>query len=622
MPTTYLEPACISGFEFFGGTVNAKFLSSLFSGDDGIDVDQGYQGSVQFALIMTGSQGHRALEIDSSHLGATLNSHPRSSPRLQSMTLMGGGHAGRASELMLLRRGAAGSFSNLVFAHPPAVAIRLESCGNGSVVAFPAPAAGGIDDLDDLRLSTTSMLVVAAHPSNATTPVAADSVCQAQGAASLSLPPSAVSADAFASVPDAQVDFDQIGLGFDPLPKVQGSLLCRVGVVDSHLSELDSFFEPVACAGAFPSPGSDANWLKGWSILDGKWLMPSPPPPSPTPSPPTPSSPPPDAPPSPMLSSATYDVVALVVLCVAIAMPCLFVSGVLLAQPTSLDHYQKAMYKPGKSMIACRRITKPFYRWCFLQGRRFTDESIAYFEYKYIRKYVVKRQKVKVDEAITSDEVMSLVRTVTQALHDGGSVIDALLLEQAQLGEATRHAVALYATGLHKATCTNVGLSHAKAREYWIYRGPRQLFTTGVFIGLVLVMNDAFKEQSLRDRAINIATSFLALLTAFVMLYYRLPDSIRASVCRSAHDYYVTQKKSLKASAKGKAHDIKHEGRVSWHSASSLESNTDGSPDPGSDVSEEGYGLAPRPVARKLKTTHSSPAVTSSSTVALSVGGD
>lgn len=38
------------GFEFFGGSVNAKFLISYGNDDDDLDFDQGYQGSIQFAL--------------------------------------------------------------------------------------------------------------------------------------------------------------------------------------------------------------------------------------------------------------------------------------------------------------------------------------------------------------------------------------------------------------------------------------------------------------------------------------------------------------------------------------------------------------------------------------------
>ena len=42
------------GFEFFGGTVNAKWLSVLFCGDDAFDADQGYVGRVQFLFVMNG----------------------------------------------------------------------------------------------------------------------------------------------------------------------------------------------------------------------------------------------------------------------------------------------------------------------------------------------------------------------------------------------------------------------------------------------------------------------------------------------------------------------------------------------------------------------------------------
>jgi hypothetical protein len=37
-------------FEFFGGTVNAKYLISAFGGDDGLDTDQGYTGNVQYLV--------------------------------------------------------------------------------------------------------------------------------------------------------------------------------------------------------------------------------------------------------------------------------------------------------------------------------------------------------------------------------------------------------------------------------------------------------------------------------------------------------------------------------------------------------------------------------------------
>ncbi|MBN9297374.1 MAG: hypothetical protein J0I41_10200 [Filimonas sp.] len=40
------------GFEFFGGAVNAKYLVSFGNDDDDLDFDQGYQGSIQFAVAV------------------------------------------------------------------------------------------------------------------------------------------------------------------------------------------------------------------------------------------------------------------------------------------------------------------------------------------------------------------------------------------------------------------------------------------------------------------------------------------------------------------------------------------------------------------------------------------
>ena len=40
---------------FFGGTVNVKYLSVLFGGDDSFDSDEGYQGTGQFLFTMLGA---------------------------------------------------------------------------------------------------------------------------------------------------------------------------------------------------------------------------------------------------------------------------------------------------------------------------------------------------------------------------------------------------------------------------------------------------------------------------------------------------------------------------------------------------------------------------------------
>ncbi len=52
------------GIEFFGGTVNATNLFVWAQGDDGLDIDQAYSGTIDNAVVVQGEISDHALEID------------------------------------------------------------------------------------------------------------------------------------------------------------------------------------------------------------------------------------------------------------------------------------------------------------------------------------------------------------------------------------------------------------------------------------------------------------------------------------------------------------------------------------------------------------------------------
>ena len=52
------------GIEFFGGTVNATNVLVGFQGDDGLDVDMNYAGTITNFLVVNGANSDEALEID------------------------------------------------------------------------------------------------------------------------------------------------------------------------------------------------------------------------------------------------------------------------------------------------------------------------------------------------------------------------------------------------------------------------------------------------------------------------------------------------------------------------------------------------------------------------------
>ncbi|MDK2977617.1 MAG: hypothetical protein PWP52_331 [Bacteroidales bacterium] len=101
------------GFEFFGGTVNCRFLVSAFCGDDAFDFDQGYRGKGQFYLALQApSLGDHLAEHD----GGTnpVWGVPLSIPKIYNATYIGNGSLSTA-ELMTFSDNSGGEYYNSIF---------------------------------------------------------------------------------------------------------------------------------------------------------------------------------------------------------------------------------------------------------------------------------------------------------------------------------------------------------------------------------------------------------------------------------------------------------------------------------------------------------------------------
>jgi hypothetical protein len=74
------------GVEFFGGNVNVRYLVLTGNDDDSIDTDQGYNGAIQYALVVQRANGgDRIIEAS---MQALATGNPRSSPRLSNFTFI------------------------------------------------------------------------------------------------------------------------------------------------------------------------------------------------------------------------------------------------------------------------------------------------------------------------------------------------------------------------------------------------------------------------------------------------------------------------------------------------------------------------------------------------------
>jgi hypothetical protein len=104
-------------FEWFGGTMNAKWLVGGLGADDFTDFQLGYVGKIQFGLMYQSpdARGNRGIEGDNSEYDQA--GTPYSNPTFYNITYMGSGNPGfdeSNAPGIFLRRGSRGSFNNMV----------------------------------------------------------------------------------------------------------------------------------------------------------------------------------------------------------------------------------------------------------------------------------------------------------------------------------------------------------------------------------------------------------------------------------------------------------------------------------------------------------------------------
>lgn len=106
------------GFEFFGGTVNTRYLVAAFCSDDAFDWDQGFNGKHQFWFaIQAPDQAGRAAEMDGA--GGNEQGTPYAKPVLSNVTYIGPGIGatpeGDGEEMLIFRDNTGGYYWNSIF---------------------------------------------------------------------------------------------------------------------------------------------------------------------------------------------------------------------------------------------------------------------------------------------------------------------------------------------------------------------------------------------------------------------------------------------------------------------------------------------------------------------------
>jgi hypothetical protein len=232
------------GVEFFGGTVNCRYLAVAFCGDDAFDFDRGYQGKGQFWLaIQAIGQGNFIAELDGSpgHVSAK----PYTMPQVYNLTAIGRGNSNTAG-MISFSTNAAGLFGNSIFVQQQ-LGVRME---------YDAEAGSSTNQWlnGNLALSGNTFYQVAGD-----TPA---SIFTING----DIPGEDILQEWHQYFYDAENQINNPGVGLVgetylvfPKPDFTGPLVAPV----------DPWFENADYAGAF----KNYNWLLGWSLLSREGII-------------------------------------------------------------------------------------------------------------------------------------------------------------------------------------------------------------------------------------------------------------------------------------------------------------------------------------------------------------
>ena len=230
------------GFEWFGGTVNTRYLVSVFNGDDAFDYDEGFRGKGQFWFVLQAADaGNRAGEHD----GGTdpEDGQPYAIPTIYNATYIGSGtdsDNGSNDVVLKIRDNAGGRYVNSIFFDFAGEGLDVEDLDSGEDSRARMEAG-------DLVLANNIWYGFAAG--NTLEAIAPQDFVRAHLSAN----------DNRAVDPQLQGVSRSRDMGLDPRPGAGSPALSGAAAPPD-----DGFFEQTSYLGAF-GPGD--RWADDWTLL-------------------------------------------------------------------------------------------------------------------------------------------------------------------------------------------------------------------------------------------------------------------------------------------------------------------------------------------------------------------
>jgi hypothetical protein len=248
------------GFEFFGGTVNTKYLIAAYCGDDSYDYDEGFRGKGQFWVVFQAdSVGDRGGEHDGGTSPET--GTPLATPVIYNATYIGRGESENRRTLTF-RDNAGGEYYNSIF----------YDFGRGVDIEILGSSEDSYErwQNDQLKLENNIFWNVAGNNADNIFTISAakyDGIPLADSTAEVDAAKAAFQAY-FGSANNAAADPQLASISrtafsemLDPRPSISGPAYQNL----ADLPMNDPFFTQVNYKGAFSN--STDFWPAGWTLM-------------------------------------------------------------------------------------------------------------------------------------------------------------------------------------------------------------------------------------------------------------------------------------------------------------------------------------------------------------------
>jgi hypothetical protein len=261
-------------FEWFGGTVDAKYLVSYDSGDDHFDMAEGYRGRLQYLLAYqsatqpvvrpgAGNTSADPVGLENDGCNGTScpsgeNSTPYTIPLVANFTLIGTGSGSWVDATasggygMVLRRGTGGYYVNGLIARWPRGAIGIRDGTTGTAWTSARIAAGDLV-LKNILVASDNAALFQGGTGNVTVDASANAIVSATENTS-----ALFTAAPLAPANTAALDFTPPASS----PAASGGMSTFTGNIAAKAT---TFIEATPFRGAAPPSGNNIRWWAGWT---------------------------------------------------------------------------------------------------------------------------------------------------------------------------------------------------------------------------------------------------------------------------------------------------------------------------------------------------------------------